>query len=111
MLLSKDEIISDIEARIKRTGGAYRDWYVGVANDNREPIFEAHLLEDKNDGFLYREASTPGCAREIRDYFATHCGALDDPSGRQGGRIVYAYRKTPVESGKRVGNGNFDLVR
>jgi hypothetical protein len=37
MLFPKDEIISDIDARIKRTGGECSDWYVGVAKDSREP--------------------------------------------------------------------------
>lgn len=111
MLLSKDEIISDIEARIKRTASDYSDWYVGVAKDFRGAFFEVHLVEDRNDGFLYREAFTPGCAREIRNYFVTQHGASLDPSNSDVGRIVYAYRKTPVESGERVGNGHFDVVR
>jgi hypothetical protein len=49
-------------------GGEYGNWFVGVARDSREPHFEAHLVEDRNDGFLYREAFTPDCAQEIRWY-------------------------------------------
>ncbi len=109
--LPKSEIIVDIEGQIEKMGGNYNNWYVGLAKDCQESFFQSHLLEDRNDGFLYREAFTAVCAREIKDYFVTELGASLDPSNSDGGRIVYAYRKTPVESGKRVGNGNFDLVR
>jgi hypothetical protein len=36
MLLAKGEIIEDIEAQIKKMGGQYRDWRVGVGGpENR----------------------------------------------------------------------------
>jgi hypothetical protein len=107
MLLPKDEIIADFEAQIRKMGGEYSEWFVGVAKDLREPLFETHLLEDKNDGFLYREAFTPGCAREIRGHFVTQRAATIDASSRQGGRLIYAYRKTPLDSCARIKNGTF----
>ena len=110
MLLPKDEIISDIDTRIKRTSAEYSDWCVGVAKDSREPFFEAHLVEDRNDGFLYREAFTPGCAQEIRDYLVNQCGATLDPSSNDGGRLVYAYRKTPLEPSVRIKKSGFALT-
>jgi hypothetical protein len=94
MLLPRDEIIADIDAQIGRTGGECPDWCVGIAKDGREPLFETHLLEDKNDGWVYREAFTPTSAREVIDHFVTDCGTGDDSSRRDGGgRIVHAYRK------------------
>jgi hypothetical protein len=94
MLLPRDEIIAEIDGRIKSTGADYSDWCVGVAKDSQEPHFEAHLIEDRNDGFLYRQAFTLGCAQEIRGYFVTQRGATVDHSSSNGGRLVYVYRKT-----------------
>lgn len=100
MLLPRDEIISDIEAQIKKMGGEYHDWCVGIAKDRREPLFETHLLEDKDDGFLFREAFTPGCAGEIRDHFVAQRVTSDDSSNcANGGRLVYAYKLlSPINS-------------
>jgi hypothetical protein len=94
MLFPKNEIIADIKGQIRKLGGEYSDWCVGIAKDVQESLFETHLLEDRNDGFLYREAFTLGCAQEIRDYFVTQRGATVDHSSSDGGRLVYAYRKT-----------------
>ncbi len=110
MLLPKDEIIADIESQIRRNGGEFSDWCVGVAKDSREPFFEAHLVEDRNDGFLFREAFTPGCAQEIRDYLVNQCGATLDPSSSDDGRLVYAYGMTPLEPSVRIKKSGFALT-
>ena len=111
MLVPRDEIISDIETQIKRKDGDYSDGCVGVAKDSREPFFEAHLVEDRNDGFLYREAFTPGCAREIRDHFIIQRGAAVDPCSGDEGRLVYAYRMTPLKPSARIKKSCFALGR
>jgi hypothetical protein len=98
VLLPKGEIIADIEAQIRRIGGEHRDWCVGVAKDPRVPLFETHVVEDRHDGWLYREAFTAVSAREVKDHFVVECGSAEDPESCDGGRLVYAYRKAPVES-------------
>lgn len=96
MLFPKDEIIADIEGRIKRTGSDSSEWCIGIARDTRGMFFQSHLVEERNDGLLYREAFTPVCAREIIEYFVTGRGAILDASSQNDGRLVYAYRKTPL---------------
>jgi hypothetical protein len=44
MLFPKDEIIADVDRQIKKMGGKYSDWCVGIAKDSQEPFFQAHLL-------------------------------------------------------------------
>jgi hypothetical protein len=94
MLMSRDEIIADIGEQIRKGGGDYGAWCVGTAKDSHGALFTRHQTEDFEDGWIYREAFTPGVARDVRDHFVTHCGTdagvggEDDP-----GRIVYAYRK------------------
>lgn len=94
MLMPKDEIITDIEAQIRKGGGDYGAWCVGTAKDSHNALFIRHEAEDLHDGWIYREAFTPGVARDVRNYFVTQCGTDADASGEdEAGRIVYAYRK------------------
>jgi hypothetical protein len=95
MLMSKDEIIADIGEQIRKGGGDYGAWCVGTAKDSHGTLFARHQTEDFEDGWIYREAFTPGVARDVRDYFVSQCGAAPGASGEdEPGRIVYAYKKT-----------------
>jgi hypothetical protein len=95
MLMSRDEIIADIETQIRKGGGDYGAWCIGTAKDPHSALFTRHQTEDFADGWIYREAFPPCVARDVRDYFVTQwgtdagVGGEDDP-----GRIVYAYKKT-----------------
>jgi hypothetical protein len=94
MLMSRDEIIADIEAQIRKGGGLYSEWCVGVAEDPRELTDAGSVAGEKEALLIYREAFTPGVARAVRDYFVNECGA-DRDSGDKGnaGKFVYAYKK------------------
>ncbi len=96
MLMPKDEIIADIQAQIRKAGGDYGAWCVGTAKDSHGTLFTRHETEDLHDGWIYREAFTPGVARDVQEYFVTQCGTDAATSGEEeAGRVVYAYRKTP----------------
>ena len=56
MPLNHAEIIEDLEAHIRKTGGAAGEWWVGTAKDSRSPFFQKHLVADLSDGLVYREA-------------------------------------------------------
>ena len=86
MMMPKAEIISDIEAQIRRKGGTYREWCVGIAKDPRAQLFEAHVIQDLHDGWLYREAFSATSAREVKNHFVVECGAAEDPESCDGGR-------------------------
>jgi hypothetical protein len=97
MLMSRDEIIADIEAQIRKGGGEYGAWCVGTARDSHGALFTRHETEDFEDGWIYREAFTPGVARAVRDHFVTECGTDPGASGEdEPGRIVYAYKKASL---------------
>lgn len=94
MLVSRNEIISDIEAQIRKGGGDYGAWFVGIAKDSHGTLFTRHETEDLHDGWIYREAFTPGVGRDVREYFVTQCGTgAGERSEDEAGRIVYAYKK------------------
>lgn len=85
----------DIQAQIRKSGGDYGAWSVGTAKDSHGTRFTRHEAADLHDGWIYREAFTPGVARDVREYFVTQCGADAAASGEdEAGRIVYAYKKT-----------------
>jgi hypothetical protein len=94
MLMSRDEIIADFKEQIRKGGGTSSDWCVGVVEDPRELTDAGSLAGDKDALLIYREAFTPGVAREVRDYFVTQCG-IDGDASHEGdaGRFVYAYKK------------------
>lgn len=95
MLMSRDEIIADIQEQIRKGGGGYGAWCVGTAKDPHSELFTRHQAKDLHDGWVYREAFTPCVAHDVREYFVTQCGIDGDSSRKdEPGRIVYAYKKT-----------------
>lgn len=94
MSKTKKEIIDDITNHINDNGGTYYSWYVGITEDAKRRLFEEHNVDEKNDAWIYRTASSSSIAREIETYFVSTLGT-DGGSG--GGdedtRIVYSYKK------------------
>lgn len=95
MSKNKEEIIDDIKRFIGAHGGGYPAWYVGVSADARSRLFTGHNVDEKDDCWIYRTASSSQVAREIEDYFIDVLGT-DGASG--GGDEttdkVYAYKKS-----------------
>jgi len=47
MTNTKESIKVDIKAYIQNNGGAYSDWYVGIASDPKERLFTDHNVSEK----------------------------------------------------------------
>ncbi len=95
MAKPKETIKAEIKAHIQSRGGTYSDWYVGIASDPEERLFNDHNVDKENGKWCYRECENASVAREIEEYFINTLGT-DGGSG--GGdyttKHVYAYRKT-----------------
>ena len=95
MANTKESIKVDIKAYIQNNGGAYSDWYVGIASDPKERLFTDHNVSEKGGEWIHREAESSSAAREVEEYFINTLGT-DGGSG--GGdystKSVYAYKKT-----------------
>lgn len=95
MASSKEIIKSGIKTHIQKCGGAYSDWYVGIASDPKQRLFNDHNADEKNGAWIYREAEGSSAAREIEEYFINTLGT-DGGSG--GGdystKYIYAHKKT-----------------
>lgn len=94
MAKPKETIISEIKAFMSNWGGHYSDWYVGIASDPRQRLFNDHNVDEKNDAWIYREAMNSESARAIEDYFINTLGTDGDVGGGDDtSKFVYAYKK------------------
>lgn len=95
MTNSKETIKAEIAAHIQDCGGSYSDWYVGIASDPKQRLYNDHSVDEKNGAWIYRQTENSGVAREIEEYFIDTLGT---DGGAGGGdystKYVYAYKKT-----------------
>lgn len=85
-------IISEISSYIKNSGGGHpSSWYVGIAGNPRDCLFNRHGVSELKGFWIFRDAGSENYARAIEKVF------LD--AGYQGGggggdyttRYVYVY--------------------
>ena len=92
MAKSKKEIIKDIQNYITKRGGAINGWYVGIAAKPRERLFDDHSVDEENDVWIYRQASSSSVAREIEKHFLDKGARGGMGGGDDDTKSVYAYR-------------------
>ena len=93
MAHTKDKIIADIENYIQDNGANFANWYVGIAADPRDRLFDDHGVREHGDLWIFRLATSSAIAREVEDYFID----IRDTEGGPGGgddktKSVYAYK-------------------
>ncbi len=94
--MAKDEstIKTEIKNHITSEGGAYSNWYVGIAKDARQRLFEDHKVKEKGDAWIHRQAESDDVARKIEDYFVNTLKTDGNPGGGDEKTVfVYAYKK------------------
>jgi len=95
MAKSEEEIKSDIKQWIRKHGGAYAAWYVGVSKDARRRLFDEHGVHEKDDWWIYRQAASSAIARDIESYFVNELGTDGGAGGgEQDADYAYAYKKS-----------------
>ncbi|MFZ0963163.1 MAG: hypothetical protein WAO35_20055 [Terriglobia bacterium] len=92
MAKDKISIVADIESYVGRNGNTYSQWYVGIASDARQRLFNDHAVKEKGDAWIYIPCGTSGVARAVERYFLSQgmeggIGGGDDSSDH-----VYAYK-------------------
>ena len=91
--MSEQQIISEISAHIQQSSGSYRDWYVGIAKNPHDRLFEEHNVHENGDAWIYKKAESSQSARKVESYFLN----LGTDGGSGGGDwqtdSVYAYKK------------------
>jgi len=89
-----NRIVAEIKAYIDENGGIYRQWYVGIATDPKDRLFNDHNVRQNGDAWIHRDAGSASVAREIENYFLEQLGTDGGPGGGDDStRYVYAYKK------------------
>lgn len=88
--------VTEITNYARGRGGRLADWYVGIAADRRERLFNGHRVKEQGDAWIYRRCRSCAEARAIEAHFL-NSGMDGGPGGGDDTtRSVYAYRKTPA---------------
>jgi hypothetical protein len=86
----QEQIIDEIETYIRRGGGEYRDWYVGMADNPIDPITEVSRFHKvQSQRFTYIETMSHEVAKAVADYF----GNLDMSNISRVCNSIYVYKK------------------
>ena len=100
----RENIIMQVETYIRRGGGVYGDWFVGLADNPIMPIREiTRLGRVQNQKFTYIETVSNEVAKSAADYFISVCktdGDISHTKKDAACRALYLYKKNerPVAS-------------
>ncbi len=76
-------------------GSRYSDWYVGIASDPKQRLFNDHNVNENGYGWIYRETFSSEFAREVEAHFTNTLGTDGDTGGEDNTtKFVYAYKKS-----------------
>ena len=92
MASDKATAISDIKAYVANNGGNYSQWYVGIAADPRERLFNDHAVKEKGDAWIYRQCTTSDVARSVEKHFLAQGMKGGSGGGDENSDYVYAYK-------------------
>jgi|SRR5271155_401223 len=92
--LTRASIINDILNYVQKCGGAYSQWYCGIAAVSADRLFKDHSVDRANDSWIYRPCASSDEARAIEDHFF-QLGMKGGPGGGDSTtKSVYAYKIT-----------------
>jgi hypothetical protein len=95
--MENNQIIQEILAYIKHSGGTPKEWYVGIAQDAINCLFSDHRVIAHGGYWIYKPADNNSDARAIENFFLNQFGADGGPGGGDtSSTIVYAYRKNSI---------------
>ena len=92
MAQSKKEIIKEIRSYITECGGSIKKWYVGIAADPEERLFDDHSVDEEKDFWICCTASSNTVARDVEKHFLAKGAAGGTGGGSKATKSVYAYR-------------------
>lgn len=91
--MEEQQAYDEIVAHIKKQGGAYSDWYCGIASDAKNRLFVGHNVPQKDYYWVYRQCDSNAAARNVEEKLLK----LGCDGGVGGGDeatiYVYAYLK------------------
>jgi hypothetical protein len=86
------EIIkSEMKEYVSSWGRKYSEWCVGVTENAKQRLFGDYHVNEKNDAWIYRAASSSDIARKIELYFID-IGVKNDPRTKNEYAEIYLYK-------------------
>ena len=90
----QQSVISDIESYVARVDRAYSRWYIGIASDPRQRLFNDHAVDEKSGAWILRGCASSAAARDVENHFVRR-GMKGGPGGGDPStKSVYAYKIT-----------------
>jgi len=95
MAKSEEDIKSDVKDYIRKCGGSYPNWYVGISKDAKHRLFDEHGVDEQDDRWIYSRAYSSQAARNVESYFVNELGTDGGTGGGdEDADYVYAYKKS-----------------
>lgn len=92
---SKQTIIDAIKNFINSNDGNYSAFYVGIAKDPKDRLFNEHKVDESSGIYDYWEAYDDEDARDVEKYCIDTLGTKGgDGGGDESSDNVYAYKTT-----------------
>ena len=91
-------IETEIDGCITKCGKGYREWYVGIAANPDQQLFQGHNVSQSGGGWIYRDAGSESMAKIVEAIFHKK-GCKGGPGGTDRPHYVYAYRMTRTTRG------------
>jgi hypothetical protein len=88
----------EIDNRIHRSKRGYPDWYVGIAANPRERLFQGHNVSEPAGAWLYRDVGSVSTAKDIEAIFIKK-GCKSGSTKEDNPHYVYAYKMTRTTRG------------
>ena len=92
MATDRTTVISDIKQHVANCGGAYSQWYVGIAADAKQRLFTDHAVRQKGDAWIYRQCTSSDAARAVEKHFLGQGMQGGGGGGDDNTDYAYAYK-------------------
>lgn len=94
MVFSVQQVKYEFLAYIKEFDRTFSHWYVGVAAEPKETLFQMHGVRDAEDPWLYKQLLTNRAARTVQDYFLDQLKTAGARAQEQSENVdcVYLYK-------------------
>lgn len=96
-IMDYNTVIKRIETYMSKFEGDYPDWYIGIAKNLDEELFQNHKVEE-NGVWIAFGADTEEVAKKVESYFLNKKTHGNPKKLKENTRTVYVYKKNPSTS-------------
>lgn len=93
-MFSEEElrIMSAIKSYIDKFSSPYGSWYIGIASDPKQRLFNDHSVNEKSDPWIFQKCQTADSARKIEDNLINSLRTKGDTGGGDNTtKYIYGY--------------------